>query len=190
MRQAILKKKTRILPPDEYRALRGALRTRHQILLDGLLFTGMRGEEFWRFTEHPEWFDHEKGVIHLPASAILKKRVKQKERDVYLSNWGLQVIERLFDHEIQRISRVSLRADLKRAARRANLSIEGITPKMSRKTWESWLVASYPTMTIQIALSQGHSDLTALKHYLNISFTSQEKEDMKKYVTGFCGMAI
>ncbi|KQC06931.1 MAG: hypothetical protein APR55_04440 [Methanolinea sp. SDB] len=186
----LLKQGTRILPPDEYRALRSSLQVRHQILLDGMLFTGMRGEEFWRFINHQEWFDHDRGVIHLPSSAQLKKKTKQKERDVYLSTWGLQVIERVFDRQIKKISRISWREDLIRGAKKAKLPIHGITPKMTRKTWESWLVASYPSMTIQIALSQGHSDLTALKHYLNISFSSSEKEEMKKYVTGFCGVPI
>lgn len=186
----LLREKTRILPPNEYRALRLALQIKHQIIFDGMLFTGMRGEEFWRFIHHPEWFDQDRGVIHLPSSAMLKVKAKQKERDVFLSTWGLQVIERLFDHKIKKITRISWREDLLRGAQKANLSIDGITPKMTRKSWESWLVASYPSMTIQIALSQGHSDLTALKHYLNISFSASEKEEMKKYVSGFCGISI
>jgi len=142
-----------------------------KVLLDGMLFTGMRGEEFWRFLQHPEWFDHDRGVIHLPPAAVLKKKAKQKERDIYPSNWGLTVIERLFDYELRKISRISWRATLIRASKRANLSPEGITLKMTRKTWESWLVASYPAMTLQIALSQGHSSLTALNHYVNIAFS-------------------
>ena len=190
IRTPLIRQKTRILPPDEYRALRAALRTRHKVLLDGMLFTGMRGEEFWRFLQHPEWFDHDRGVIHLPPAAMLKKKAKQIERDIYLSNWGLTVIERLFDYELQKISRISWRATLIRASKRANLSPRGITPKMTRKTWESWLVASYPAMTLQIALSQGHSSLTALNHYVNIAFSLSETLEMKKYVTGFCGLSV
>ena len=61
---------------------------------------------------------------------------------------------------------------------------------MTRKTWESWLVCCYPAMAMQIALSQGHTNITAMNHYLNLSFSPSEKEDMKKYVNGFGGVSI
>lgn len=186
----IIKQGSRILPPDEYLLIRKSLKSHHQILLDGLIFTGMRGEEFWRFLQNPKWYDPDRMVIHLPRQASFKVRSKQRERDIHLSNWGQQVIERVFDKDLETISRVAWRGDLLRAAKRAGINPEGIVPKMTRKTWESWLVSSFPSMTVQIALSQGHTSLTAMEHYLNLSFTSTEKEDMKKYVSGFCGITV
>jgi integrase len=190
MKNAIIKQGARILPPDEYRQIRANLKTQHQVLLDGLLCTGMRGEEFWRFIKNPQWFDSDRMVIHLPKGASLKLKARQKERDIHLSNWGLMVIERLFDRDLRRISRIAWRGDLIRGASRAGVDTRAIVPKMTRKTWESWLVASYPLMTVQIALSQGHNSLTAMEHYLNISFSPIEKEEMKKFVNGFCGISI
>lgn len=187
---AIIKNDARILPPDEYRMIRQKLKPSHQILFDALLFTGMRGEEFWRFAKCPHWFDLDRMVIHLPKTASLKVRSLQRERDVHLSNWGAQAVERLFDQPCKKISRVAWRADLIQASRRAGIDLQGITPKMTRKTWESWLVATFPNMTLQIGLSQGHTSLTAMNHYLNFSFSPTEKEDMKKYVSGFCGVSI
>lgn len=186
----LIKQGSRILPPDEFVQLRKSLKNTHQVLFDGLLATGMRGEEFWRFIQNPQWFDSDRGVIHLPRQASLKTRSKQRERDVHLTYWGLHAVERLFDNDIDPMSRVAWRMDLLRAAERAGMSIDGISPKMTRKTWESWLVTSYPSMTVQIALSQGHTTLTAMEHYLNLSFSPGEKDDMKRYVTGFCGISI
>jgi len=38
--------------------------------------------------------------------------------------------------------------------------IVGLSAKTFRKTWESWLLFSYPDKAMEIALSQGHTELT------------------------------
>ncbi len=40
----------------------------------------------------------------------------------------------------------------------------GLSVKSTRKTWESWLVASYPDRFLLVSMSQGHTEFTALKH--------------------------
>ncbi len=175
----------RVLTPAEYRALRGALNLQYKILLDGLLFTGVRDVEFRELLEHPEWLNSKRMYIHLPAKAVRKEKVKFKERKILLSSYGLPAVERLFDQPLTLPTREAMRHTLKRAARRSGIGEEGIVPKMMRKTWESWLVASYPEMTLQIAMSQGHDQVTAMHHYLNIGFSAQEVEDMKPYVMGW-----
>src|SRR5947209_12558702 len=46
--------------------------------------------------------------------------------------------------------------------------------KTMRKTWESWLMATYPERMAEICLSQGQTSFTALKHYLNMPFLPEE----------------
>jgi len=40
-----------------------------------------------------------------------------------------------------------------------------MSTKTTRKTWESWLVWYYPEKIASIFGSQGHNELTALRHY-------------------------
>ncbi len=61
----------------------------------------------------------------------------------------------------------------------------GITVRTTRKTWESWLLASYPDKVINITLSQGHTETTALRHYFNISFTPAERQALKEETRGW-----
>ena len=35
--------------------MREQLNPRHRLIFDGMLFTGMRMEEFWRFVASPQW---------------------------------------------------------------------------------------------------------------------------------------
>ncbi|WAI01346.1 site-specific integrase [Methanogenium organophilum] len=154
------------------------------------MFTGMRYEEYLRFLDKQQWFYLERSAIHLPREASLKQKRTQPERYVQLSNYALLITERLFDQELPRLTRQGWRKALLKAAEMADISTDGITPKMTRKTWESWLVCCYPALTMQIALSQGHTNITAMNHYLNLSFSPSEKEDMKKYVNGFGGVSI
>ena len=186
----LLKADTRILTPLEYTKIRNELKRPQKISFDGLMFTGMRYEEYLRFLDNPEWFNQERSAIHLTREASLKKKRTQPERYVQLSSYALPIIERLFDQELPRLTRQGWRKTLLKAARGAGISTDGITPKMTRKTWESWLVCCYPALTMQIALSQGHTNITAMNHYLNLSFSPSEKADMMKYVNGFSGVPI
>ena len=57
--------------------------------------------------------------------------------------------------------------------------------KMFRKTYESWLISSYPERKEEVFLSQGHNSLTALRHYVNLPFTESDRMEMKEYVDGW-----
>ena len=61
----------------------------------------------------------------------------------------------------------------------------GLGPKTFRKTWESWLVSSYPERLAEITMSQGHTILTSMGHYLNMPFTPEDKQGIRPYVEGF-----
>lgn len=75
--------------------------------------------------------------------------------------------------------------DLKGWAAKGGLNKEGITARTLRKTYESWLIFSYPEHSTLIFLSQGHSQLTSLTHYINLPFLKEDKKDMKRWVEGW-----
>ncbi|MCK5031328.1 MAG: hypothetical protein KAR64_07670 [Thermoplasmatales archaeon] len=43
----------------------------------------------------------------------------------------------------------------------------------------------YPERTPHIFLSQGHNEMTALKHYVNLPFIGSDKEEAMKFVEGW-----
>lgn len=193
----IIKQDTRILTPYEYRAIRNQLNREHRLLFDGLIFSGMRGTEFDIFMEHLDWFDPRRQCISLPKSAILKKKTKFKERDVLLSDMGVRAIEDLV-YAIERdnfrsFSRQAWGQDLKRAALNAKIPLDGITPKMTRKTAVSWLVSAFSqsdrgNISLLIAASMGHDLQTMMQHYLSIPFAAQERQEIKTYTSGWGGI--
>ena len=54
-----------------------------------------------------------------------------------------------------------------------------------RKTWESWLVSSYPERFPEIVVSQGHTTFVAVNHYLGLPFDRRDKEEMSEWVNGW-----
>jgi integrase len=186
----IIKQEAQILNAEEYNLMRDALNYRHRLVFDGLLFTGMRGTEFWIFIEHPEWFHPERQYINLTKEAIKKERTRFKERNVLLSHVGTRAIRDLVDAikrgEVEHISRMGWGEDLKRAARKAGLKTQaGITPKMTRKTWVSWLMAVFSYDGLRISSSLGHDVRTMQEHYLSLPFSTYEIEQIKPLVTGW-----
>ena len=171
--------------------MREQLNPTHRLLYDGMLFTGMRIQEFWRFAQHPEWFHPARQYIELPPGSILKVKAKQKERSVMLSNIGTRAITDLVSaikrKEIEQITQAGWRQDLVRAAIKSGLDLKGITPKMLRKTWVSWLMAIYPEDGLRIASSAGHDIRTMQNHYLSLPFSNVERERIRFYVHGWGG---
>ena len=184
--EIILKEGVRILTPQEYEALREAIpKLHHQIFLDTLLLTGMRYVEAQRFKKHPEWYLASRGVIRLSKEASRKEKQKLKERYVYLSSRGKAVIPLFLKIKENMPSRIAWNENLKRWSVKAGLDPTGISAKTTRKTLESWLMAIYPERAIDIAMSQGHTTITAMNYYLNLPFTNEEKEKIKEYVKGW-----
>jgi|MudIll2142460700_1097286.scaffolds.fasta_scaffold00535_6 integrase len=185
MAEIIIKQNTRILTPREYSVIRENLKKEHKIILDAQLFTAMRQEEFRKFVEHPEWFKLQRHAIDLPKAAILKEKCRFKERTIMLSTLGVASIERLFDSVSDIPTRAAWNGDLTRACERASIATDGIAPKMTRKTYISWLVAQFPQLHLLIASSAGHSINVMQEHYLGIAFTPVDLEEMKQYTSGW-----
>jgi len=189
----MIRQKTRIMKPSEYKLLRNEMNPRHQLILDGLLYTGMRVEEFWRFMNNPEWFKPARRVIDLPKGSILKVKAKQKERTVMLSFRGTQAIERLVEGikkgEVKAITRIAFNRALHRGAEKAGIGKTGITSKMMRKTLISWLMATLEDQKahLLIAVSSGHDLNTLATHYLGLGFPRNEMDAMKEHIVGWGG---
>lgn len=189
MTDTIVKQGSRILLPTEFIAIRASLQHRsinseHVRIIDGLLATGMRTTEFWRFCDHPEWYKPSRKCIDLPKGSMLKVKAKQIERTILLSNWGVGVVENIIKNKPSIKSRQSMREILIRAAIRANLNPQFINPKMFRKTWISWLVASKKDINM-VSISSGHSIDTLYKHYLVIGFPDPELVQINYYTSGW-----
>lgn len=187
----IIKQGAQILSAQEYEKIRSHLNQGHQLIFDGQLFTGMRIEEFWRFVEHPEWFHPDRQYVELPPGSILKVKAKQKERLVLLSFIGTSkvrdLVAAILRGEVKAITKQGWGQDLKRAALKGDMNIRGISPKMLRKTWISWLMLWYPQDGLRIASSAGHDTGTLIRHYMSLPFSPQEKEQVKAYVIGWGG---
>ena len=186
--EVILKNGVRIFTPQEYEALRGAVRKdSSRVVLEALLFTGMRYVELQRLKKHREWLLRERACIHLPADAQRKPRRRWRERFVYLTPQGLAAVERLFSRNVKIPRREAFNTSIRSWAEKAGIGTQGVCAKALRKTWESWLVVSFPWAIDLIAMNMGHTNLTALNHYLQLPFSDAEKERIKVYTAGWRG---
>ena len=183
MPKAILKGQVRILRPSEYEQLReGAETLENQTRSDALLLTGLRYIEAQRLQTNPGWVDGR--FIHLPASAQRKVKRLQRERWIRLSSKGASLLPYFFKTKPLPTWR-GWTQNMQRWAGNSRLDPIGLGPKTLRKSWESWLVASYPERVLEVFLSQGHTQMTALSHYLGLPFTQTDKEGMKEWVAGW-----
>ncbi|OLE74583.1 hypothetical protein AUG19_08405 [archaeon 13_1_20CM_2_54_9] len=183
MPKPILKSGVRILRPVEYEQLReGAATLENQTRSDALLLTGLRYIEAQRLQTNPKWVDGR--FIHLPPSAQRKAKRQQRERWVRLSSKGASLLPYFFKTKPLPIWK-GWTQNMERWATKAGLDPAGLGPKTLRKSWESWLVASYPERVLEVFLSQGHTQMTALSHYLGLPFTQGDKGAMLEYVGGW-----
>ncbi len=182
----ILKSGVRILRPTEYESLREAIpKLHHRLIVEALLFTGMRWVELVRFKDNPAWYDSQGGYIYLPPEASRKKERTMRDRYIYLSAQGRGVIPMFLKVREKIPSRIAMNENLKRWAVAGGIDPIGISVKTFRKTWESWLMASFPDKALLIAMSQGHTQLTAMNHYLNLPFSPQDMERIRSYTQGW-----
>lgn len=177
---------TCIFLPCEARALINAIpKVEYKTMFKALLFSGMRYVEMQRFQQHPEWFNGTH--IYLPPIAQRKKKRKQKDRTVHLSAAGKEVIYAFINLKKKLPNYSSWTENLYRWCDKAGIQVVGgrLSPKTTRKTYESWLVMYFPHLTMQIAMSQGHTSIIAMNFYLNLGFSEKDKLEMKDFVEGW-----
>ena len=183
-----------IITPSEYEKLRNIVKFRFKILLDILLYTGMRYTEIQELEHHAQWFDSQRKIIYLPHLADKKVNRGTPSRYVYLSNQGKFILDRFFEDTNAPTFPFYQGFDmnLKRWVEKAGIKHEpqtnlSISLKTFRKTWECWLVISYPDRIPLIAMSQGHTEIVAMRHYLNVPFSRTEKLEIEDYTRGWVG---
>ena len=192
--EPILKNGTRILRPGEYDKLRAGIirkESSQTATLDFLLLTGMRYVESIRFWQNEKrggvsWFLPESLCIQLPKSAVLKSKRKQPERWIKLTREGLKAVEAFLMADKPPAPQ-NWRNNLIRWATKSGLNPVGLGVKTTRKTWESWLIVSYPGRYGEIASNQGHTIGVAFNNYVNTPFNAQERLEIKSRVAGLFG---
>ena len=179
--QPILKQKTRILRPSEVRRIIEAIpKNEYKEKFEALLFSGCRYRELQALYKHKSRFIN--GVINIPST---KKKSVYNSRYVRLNKAGQRAVAYFLRSKTNLPNYTAWVNNLKRWCEYAGVDPIGIGCKTTRKTWESWLVMKYNKQIELIFLSQGHSQMTALKFYLMVPFTKQDIEDMDYYTEGW-----
>jgi integrase len=177
----IIRGDVRILRPHELTKLVNAIpKMEHRIRFEALLYTGCRFAELKWLYKHPEAFDGKS--IEMPST---KTEAKHKQRSIRLNLNGQRTVT-LFLRDRKGLPSQSVwDRNLIRWAKKAGIDSKKISSKTTRKTWESWLVTMYPSMFMQIVLSQGHTRETSIETYLGLNFYEQDKLDMPFYTNGW-----
>lgn len=153
----------RVLTPEEYDLLRGAIpKLDHMIMLDTLFYTGLRYTEFQELQRHRDWFDGR--VLRIPSRGRGSRT--SPPRTVYLSDYARKTLPLFFKLKRKVPDRAVFDRNLKRWSATAEISPEGLSVKTLRKTWVAYLILSYPEHIDLIAQSLGIStfeELSALK---------------------------
>jgi integrase len=171
----------RILTPSDYESLVESIpKSRHRIIIESLLFTGMRYAEFKHFSRHLSWLDEKNRAITIPAGYTKTN----KERVIHLTPAFTKILS-LYLREYKKLevpSIQSMEINLKRWWKKEDWYP---TPKTFRKTLESWLLfAGYDSL--KVALSQGHTQTIQLNHYANMSARlKSEAEAVKRLTEGW-----
>jgi hypothetical protein len=173
-----------VLRPEEFSNIYKILDTNRKAQFGGLLCIGTRYIEAKWIQKHPECYDGDR-FIHLPKEGSSKKKSLYEERTIRISDWGRKILPKFFDATPLPTTQ-AWGEDLKRWALKAGyVELGGLCAKTTRKTWEGWLFSSFKGSDINILSSQGHTQTTSLKHYINIGFYPKDTTAMKKYVVGW-----
>jgi hypothetical protein len=180
--------KSRILFPEEFLAICNVLEKMGKSAKDDLtnfkmcLLTGARYEETRWIQKHPVCYDKEGRSIKV---STLKVKVHDKERHIRLSNMAVNEIGHFFNVDKFLPTMAGWDQKLKRWTILAGITDEGVSSRMSRKTYESWLFYYFKGSDMAILGSQGHDATTALHHYARIPFIEKDKQLMKEFVEGW-----
>lgn len=175
----------RILTPSEYEALKAAIPTdHHKTILDILLITGMRYAEFLRLYDNKTWYNEKRNIIHLPAEAQLKHKRKQIERTIHPLPYGFNYFMKALWAGRKPSLEATWNKNLQRWAISAGIKPYGMSVKTTRKTIESWQIAS-GIVESTVCLRAGHDSVTSMKHYQGLAFSDNELSDIKKQLTAW-----
>jgi len=178
-------KDVRILTPKEYEALKAAIpKDQHKTILDILLITGMRYAELLRLYDNKEWYNEKRNIIHLPEEAQKKHKRRQLERTIHPLPSMFSYLLKDFWQARRPPLESTWNKNLQRWAQAAGLNPFGLSVKSTRKTLESWLIAS-GSVESTVCLRQGHDSLTSMRHYQGLAFSDDEIRDIKKQLSAW-----
>lgn len=176
--------KIRILVPEDLDALLAVIEKDHlRTLLSVCFWTGMRYVEVRRLRKHPEWIMEGRKQIKLDREAQQKPKRVAPERYVPIPPQIEGELKYFFKNK-QPPSPQNWNKDLVRFAEKAGIGTEGILPKSTRCSIESWMFAAGLPES-WICLRQGHDKLTSLKHYQGIPFSEAEVLEIKHRIGGW-----
>lgn len=178
-----------VLTPNQWHLIENHLNADYKIRGNFLLQTSMRIAEAYYVMNHPETFRKENGAIFLPKvegeEKFGKKRCKQKERAVLLSPNGISAVELFFSQGVKLPSYQAMEPAFRLAAKEADFDTRGITTKMLRKTFVSWLIHCRPELRGMIASSAGHTTETMDGYYVTYGFRKEDVKDMREEIKGW-----
>lgn len=174
----------RILRPWELKALVQAIpKKESKNQFEFLFYSGMRYVEAQAILDRPDLFDGEH--IHLTPNIIKKPKCTIKDRYVKLNPVGRRVAEDYFKQKKPLPHWNTWRENLERWALKGKIDPSFMSVKTTRKTWESYLILTYPQWRDAVFISQGHTELVALRNYVNLPFSQVNKDNMRRYVAGW-----
>jgi integrase len=173
----------KVLTPEEYKKIWNAIpNPDYRTILDVLLVTGMRYIEVQRLYDNSEWYNERRNIIHLPPEAQQKKKRTQQERTIQPLPGAWSYVMRQFFAGKRPPHESSWNRDLRRWATSAGINPYGISAKTTRKTIESWMIAS-GVLESTVCLRQGHDNLTSMRHYQGLAFSDDERREIKTQLT-------
>lgn len=171
----------RVFRPYEVRALVSSIpKNEYKDKFEALLCSACRYSELRWLYNHPKRFHG--SSIHIKNT---KSKVRDAYRYVHLNMQGQRAIENFLRSKTNFPTYQAWGENLKRWCKLAGIQPDHACAKSTRKTFESWLVISFPMRIFEILASVGHNENTALRHYLTFPFTVQDKQDMLYYVEGW-----
>lgn len=173
----------RILRPSEFERFVNLFKAVDVILINALLYSGMRYRELIFLHSHPKNFDEKTKCVFVQST---KKKARQRERYVSLNQQGATAIK-LFLALDEVPSCHTFWLKIKRKIKSEDEKFKkGLTCKTFRATWESWLSYKYKTRHFEIICSMGHNSVTALQHYIQFRpYEGEEELLMEKYTSGW-----
>ena len=157
-----------------------------QFSIQTAFYTGLRLQELIDFADHPEWMEDKYTCINIPReesktgesrSCFLGETFYKELRMFLRSNKLIYPTRKIKNGRtyIKTPNYNDWNTYYKQIAWFINLENPcDIKAKISRKTWESYLIISEKPH-INVAISQGHSKVVSLKHYLGIKCTRDER---------------
>ena len=180
--------KSRVLYPEEVLAIIDIMEKLGKSAKDDLtnfkmcLLLGTRYEEAKWIQRNPGCYDKEsRNIIYTTK----KVKVENKERKIRLSNMAINNMQNFFYVDKFLPTQNGWDKKLKYYARLAGITDEGVSSRMMRKTYESWLMYYYPERKYEILQSQGHKEITAFEHYLKTDFIEKDKLLIKEFCEGW-----